>query len=356
MIRRYLVTGASGFVGTYLVADLAQRGYDVVATSRRRPGYLDREAFARVRFAPADIRIPGALDAALEGVERVYHVAALFDFFARERDLLRTNVEGTRNLLTASARAGVKEFVLFGSGAIYGKEYENRLAREEDPPRPTDAYARSKWEQERAAVEANRGGLAVLTLRPGAIYGPGSVYGDARALYLLKKGLLFGKPGMAAVVSSHVHVRDVVRAATWLADRRESWLPGSNDPSAFVYNLADRSPALTHELLAAAAREVRDKGLLGFWNLRIPAWSLKLSAHVVEACARLLRIRPLFEVDSIDYITCGHGLANGRLLASGFEFDYPDLMDGLRATIRWYEETGWSVFREPEQVLWGLVG
>ena len=73
-----VVTGASGFLGSYLVAELASRGESVVATSRHRPGFLD--SFPDVRFVSADIRDEKALRPALEGASRVYHCAALFDF------------------------------------------------------------------------------------------------------------------------------------------------------------------------------------------------------------------------------------------------------------------------------------
>lgn len=343
---RVLVTGASGFVGSHWVDHLVEEGCEVVATSRRRPGYLAREKFRGVRWIEADVTRPDTLPPLLEGVECVYHAAALFDFFARERDLMRVNADGTENLCRAARRAGVRRFVNVSSGAIYGKLYENRLCREADPPRPSDKYAQSKWEQEqRVFAHQGKDGFLAVSLRPGAIYGPGSRYGDAKALYLLKRGILFGRPGLKEVLSSHVHVRDVVRAARFLADRPETWVQNPMDPSDLAYNVCDQTPTFNGELLSRASELLPDKGLLGYWNVRIPAWVLKVSAWFVEAGARLIRVRPLFEVDSIDYITCGHGLTNERLTATGFRFLYPDLLAGLGETIAWYERTGWAVFR-----------
>ena len=60
------------------------------------------------------------------------------------------------------------------------------------------------------------------------------------------------------------------------------------------------------------------------------------------------RTRPLFEVASIHYITCGHGCTNEKLLAGGYKFLYPSLVDGLTETVKWYEETGWRIFEDPE--------
>lgn len=358
-MRRALVTGASGFVGSYLTGELLRRGYAVTATSRRRPALLDQEAFKPVRFVAADVRDAAALAPALEGQDVVFHCAALFDFYARASDLFSVNADGTTNLATLAARAGVERFVNIGSAAVYGKSYKNRLVVETDAPRPTDKYARSKWEQELRAFALNgtgKGKLRVITLRPGAIYGPGSRYGDATALWLVKRGFLFGTPGIGKVISSHVHVRDVVGAAAALAERDDAFLPGAREPHEVAYNVADSSPMFNEDLIAHVAGLIRKKGLIGYWrHVRLPGFLLRLSAYLAELWAFLTRTRPLFEVDSIDYITCGHGIANGKLMATGYALRVPSIVDGISETVRWYEDTDWRVFRGEEDLLYSCV-
>jgi nucleoside-diphosphate-sugar epimerase len=347
MNERVVVTGASGFVGSYLVAALVGRGDEVVATSRHRPAYLDARAFRSVRFVPADVRDRAALAPALEGARRVYHSAAVFDFYAKERELLSVNADGTSTLVDMAIASGVSEFVNISSGAVYGIRYGNQVVGEDASPSPADKYARSKWEQEKRVVERASPTFKVASLRPGAIYGPGSRYGDAIAMYLLKKGILFGTPCLSKVISSHVHVDDVCRAAIHLGDRA---LTGTTtpDPGSVAYNTSDSSPTFNEELLREVAALVPEKGLLGFWrHVRIPAFGLKLAAYLAEAWAAVRGVRPLFEVASIDYITCGHGLSNKKLLATGFELAHPSLVDGLKETVQWYEATGWRVFKDP---------
>src|SRR5437879_5635094 len=98
MKGRVVVTGASGFLGSYLVAELVSRGEPVVATSRRRPRFLEDAAFKGVTFVPADIRDGKALAPVLDGASRVYHCAALFDFWASAGDLMAVNEGGTAAL------------------------------------------------------------------------------------------------------------------------------------------------------------------------------------------------------------------------------------------------------------------
>lgn len=352
---RTLVTGASGFVGSHLVDVLVEEGTPVTATSRHRPRYLDRPKYAAVRYVPSDLREPSSLRPAVEGQEIVFHSAALFDFFARQEELYATNAVGTRNLLAACRESGTSRFVNISSGAIYGTSYENNLVKESDRPYPSDKYSASKWAAEQEVFETyGSGKLQAISLRPGAIYGPGSRYGDAKALYLMKRGFLFGKPGLKEVISSHVHVRDMARAALHLSRRPESWVPGASEPHQIAFNISDHSPTFNGDLLDKASALMPEKGLLGYFNVRIPAWLLKTSAFFVEYGAKLIRKRPWFEVDSIDYITCGHGLSNEKFSATGYAFQYPSILDAIEEVIRWYEETDWAVFSS-DSPLWNEI-
>ncbi len=345
MKKPVVVTGASGFLGSYLTVELASRGETVVATSRRRPRFLDD--WPDVKFVAADIRDEKSIRPALEGASRVYHCAALFDFWASAEDLMAVNAEGTRGLVRSLLDAGVPELVNVSSASVYGKRSGNRLCSEQDAPAPADKYARSKWAQEVAVAERSTPDkLRVVSLRPGAIYGPGSHYGDATALRLIKKGLLFCVPGLTRIISSHVHVKDVCRAAIHLGDVA---LDAGTDPSKLAFNVCDSTPTFNEVLLRGVAELIPRKGLAGFWkHLRIPGFSLYLAAYLAEAWAVVTRSRPLFEVASIHYITCGHGATNEKLLATGYKFLYPSLVDGLAETVRWYEETGWRVFEDPD--------
>lgn len=345
MKKPVVVTGASGFLGSYLVAELASRGESVVATSRHRPRFLD--GFPDVRFVSADIRDEKALRPAVDGASRVYHCAALFDFWASAEDLMAVNAGGTSSLVRALLDAGVPELVNVSSASIYGKRSKNRLSSEEDAAAPADKYARSKWEQELVvARRASPDKLRVVSLRPGAIYGPGSHYGDAIALYLLKRGILFCVPGLTKIISSHVHVKDACRAAIHLGDTA---LDPGTDPAKLAFNVCDSTPTFNEVLLRTVADLIPRKGLVGFWKrVRIPGFSLYFAAALAELWAIVTRSRPLFEVASIHYITCGHGCTNAKLLGAGYKFLYPSLVEGLVETVRWYEETSWRVFEDPE--------
>src|SRR5215470_17534834 len=106
-----LVTGASGFLGSHVTRQLVARGESVRVLLRASS---NNRAIADLplEYVTGDLRDPGSLTRALDGVSRVFHVAADYRLWAkRKREIYDSNVGGTRNLLDAAKRAGVSQFV-----------------------------------------------------------------------------------------------------------------------------------------------------------------------------------------------------------------------------------------------------
>jgi len=345
MAQKVMVTGPGGFIGSHLTQTLARQGHEVVAAGITRPEYLDDHQHPNVRFVSIHLAQPQTFARALEGVERVYHTAALFSFWREEKLLHQINAEGTNHFGKAALQAGVKEFINWSTGALYGTAYGNRLVTEDDPPQPHDKYTRSKWAAEQAAFAHNSAKMKVLSLRPGAVYGPGSAYGDAKALYLLKRGVLCVIPGFRDFYSSHLHIADMVAAAIHLADRPQSYRPEAKDPAEIAYNVADDTPMSAKELLSTAAKLIRKKGLLGFIPVRVPVAAIRLVAWALENYANLRKTDPLVEIDSIDYIAAGHALSNDKLKATGYRLRHPSINASLAEIVAWYEENNWDIFQ-----------
>jgi dihydroflavonol-4-reductase len=166
-----LVTGASGFLGWHVAKLLTQQGHRVRAlcrpTSQLRE--LDVERFT------GDLRDADSLTRAVEGCERVYHVAADYRLWSKNpNDLYEANVEGTRNLLDAAIRAGVERIVYTSTVGCIGmppgeQGDENSPVSIEDM---TGHYKRSKWLAEQVALEkAQADGAPIVIVNPTAPIG-----------------------------------------------------------------------------------------------------------------------------------------------------------------------------------------
>lgn len=175
------LTGATGFIGRHLLADLTARGYRVRVLLRRPTSVPEGAASAVV----GDLTRPINMAAALSGVDAIVHSAGLAHAMsgAPEDDYRTLNTEATRRLAEAAARAKVRRFVFLSSIRAQVGASAPGVIGEGDPPRPTDAYGRSKLEAERALAET---GLDWVALRPVLVYGAG-VKGNMAALLRLAR-------------------------------------------------------------------------------------------------------------------------------------------------------------------------
>ena len=174
-MSRVLVTGAGGFIGTSLCRLLGDRGFDVVAGVRDEAGATGTHPIARI----GNLSDLSVLSDALAGVEYVVHLAARAHVTSEtSRDPLaeyrRTNVEGTRLVARAAARAGVRRLVFLSSVKVNGERTDAAPFTEDDPPAPVDPYGISKWEADQALDEvAAAAGPETVILRSPLVYGPG---------------------------------------------------------------------------------------------------------------------------------------------------------------------------------------
>ena len=324
--KRALVTGACGFVGSHMVELLLSRGYSVVATDKKLDGVSNA---SNVEFRVSDVTDIETLRPLFGGIDLVFHIAGLFDYWAPYERLHKVNVGGTRNLCEVALDYDIESLVVWSSGSVYGMPGEIPV-RETTPPKPLNNYEKSKAEEEQAAREFyEQNGLPVTILRPASIYGPRSKYGTSVLLFLLARGQLPAIPGDGRSRPATVHVRDVVGAAEYLADK------GTAIGESF--NVADDSRYSVEELLLAVTQ------MLGvrIYKFHIPISVLNLVAQLSEWQARLKGTRPRVEKESIRYLTYDSLIDNSKIKAAGYELLYPDPVTGLGETIEWYKREGW---------------
>jgi dihydroflavonol-4-reductase len=171
-----LVTGATGFLGSHVARALVGRGEEVRVLVRPTSDLRALDGLAAER-ATGDLRDRASLDRAMEGVQRVYHVAADYRLWARNpQEIYESNVTGTQNLLDAARTAGVEKFVYTSTVATIAVPREGRLPNEETQSSVGEMighYKRSKFEAEQCAGRAAEAGLPVVIVNPTTPVGPG---------------------------------------------------------------------------------------------------------------------------------------------------------------------------------------
>jgi predicted dehydrogenase/nucleoside-diphosphate-sugar epimerase len=187
--KRVLVTGASGFIGCRLSERLHFGSDWNVRALIRTPGRAVRLARMPIEFAIGDLSSPADLARALEGCDAVVHAGIGTSW--RESERVAVNVKGTRDLVDAALRAGVKRFIHISTLALYGDRVTGTIT-EETPLQPKKGwdYAESKYQAEQIVLEAAARGLPAIVLRPSVVYGPHNMTIVTRPLMHLMKNRL----------------------------------------------------------------------------------------------------------------------------------------------------------------------
>ncbi len=202
-MKKTVVTGGAGFIGSHLTDLLLSKGHHVTVIDNLCGGWMrnlrEAEKHPNFRFVKADIRDRNALKGLFDGVDWVFHLAALADIvpsIEKPRDYFETNVDGTFNVLEVSKEANVKRFLYAASSSCYGiaKEYPTP---ETAPSAPQYPYALTKYLGEQLVLHwAQVYQLPALSLRLFNVFGPRSrttgVYGAVFGVSLAQK--LHGKP------------------------------------------------------------------------------------------------------------------------------------------------------------------
>ena len=166
IVNKVLITGANGFIGNTLMRYYKQQGTAVIGVDLHGNGD---------DIIQGDIANPDTISHLLEQCDVIVHTAALVSNAMKDSDMWRVNVLATRNLIAAAKHHKVRRFVQISSIVAYGNTAQGEL--DEDYPVHADggSYVLTKLASEHAVLAAQAsGGIEVVILRPGDVYGPGS--------------------------------------------------------------------------------------------------------------------------------------------------------------------------------------
>jgi dihydroflavonol-4-reductase len=222
---KVFLTGATGFVGSHVARALAEKGADLrlLVRSTSRP---DNIAGLSADVVQGDLCEPASLEKAVSGCEFVFHVAADYRLWVRDPEqMYRANVEGTRAIIQASQKLGVRRVIYCSSVATMGFTADGRIADESSPVSLEDMvghYKRSKFMAEQIALEAGRSGAGVVVVNPTTPIGEGDIKPTPTGRIIVD----FLKRKFPAYVDTGLNLADVKEIAQGHLLAMEKAVPG----------------------------------------------------------------------------------------------------------------------------------
>jgi 3beta-hydroxy-delta5-steroid dehydrogenase/steroid delta-isomerase len=325
--KRCLVTGGAGFLGRHLVTALRAKACPVhVLDTAPSPGPQDG-----VRWFQGDVRNREDVRRACEGVDAVFHAAAVIEALTHpRRSVARTiesiNVSGTKNVLLIAQESGARRLV--HTSSIVASFCMNAAGGDETTPYSTsrDLYTATKIAGERAVLEANgKHGLLTCAVRPGGIYGPGERLTYGRLIRALKNGaplIVFGD-GNAQL--DYIYIDNLVEGELRAAERLFEGSPVCGQ----AYFLSDGTPINAGQFSIELVRHMGIDPRL----VRVPDPVARAAAAVWEGLYRLVGApKPAFTVANVKLCDIDHYFSIAKAKR---DFGYSprvDTEEGLRRT------------------------
>ncbi|KXB35896.1 NAD dependent epimerase/dehydratase family protein [Bacteroidales bacterium KA00344] len=329
---KILITGASGFIGSFMVEEALRQGFETWAgvrhTSSRQ--YLQDD---RIHFIELDFSSEEALIKQLTGQEFDYivHAAGATKCLHAE-DFFKINYEGTVNFVHAilKLRMPLKRFIYISTLGVYGAIHEQRPYQEieqDDTPRPNTAYGRSKLKTERF-LDSIGNDFNYIVLRPTGVYGP-----REKDYFLIAKSIkrhIDFSVGFKPQDITFVYVKDVVQAVFLALDRgmsgRKYFLSDGN-----VYRSCTFSDYIRQELGNP-------------WWIRItaPIWLLRIVTFCGEHFSRITGKPTPLNNDKYNILKQRNWRCNIEPTCDelGYHPRY-QLQEGVKETMAWYKENNW---------------
>ncbi len=329
---KILITGASGFIGSFIVEEALRRGFETWAAMRKSSSkaYLQDE---RIHFIELNLNSKEQLVEQLKGKDFDYVVhAAGVTKCLNKADFHRINTEGTKNLVEAllEVKMPLKRFVFVSSLSVFGAIKEKMPydeIREDDTPQPNTAYGRSKLAAEQY-LDSIGSRLPYIILRPTGVYGP-----REKDYFIMAKSIKQHSDfavGYQRQDITFVYVTDVVQAIFLALEK------GENGRKYFlsdgeVYQSTTFSD-LIHEELGRS------------WWIRItaPVWVLRIVTFFGEYVGRITGKVTALNNDKYNILKQRNWRCDISPARKELGYDPKvQLAEGVKTTIKWYKDNKW---------------
>ncbi|HZH03093.1 MAG TPA: NAD-dependent epimerase/dehydratase family protein [Myxococcaceae bacterium] len=326
---KVLLTGATGFLGSYIAEQLAAAGHSVRALVRASSDTRRLEALPGAERVVGTVEDAASVARAMEGMESVIHAAGILKGLGPE-DFERVNVGGTANVLEAARRtAGFRRLVFVSSIAAVGPSVDGRPVSADHPPAPVTHYGRSKLKAE-ALLKAAAGEVPSTIIRPPMVYGPRDR--ETLAFFKSVKSGVMPFVGGGRNTLSVIYVEDCARACVQA-------LTASGVESGTAFFVEDGQVYVWREMLEELERALGRKALLRF---SVPVSVLTAVALGNEAVAKMTGKPAMLTRDKLNELLAPHWVFDGKPAQKALGWK-PEVAwaEGVRRAAAWYRAEGW---------------
>lgn len=334
-MARILITGASGFIGSFLVEKAFEKDFEVWAGIRKTSSreYLKDN---RINFIDFNFSNPDILTEQINGFisehgkfDYIIHNAGVTKCL-NKKDFDKVNFQYTKNLIEAlqSAKATPKKFILMSSLSSYGigDEINYTPIKLTDQPKPNTAYGISKLKAEQFLQ--NTSGFPYIILRPTGVYGPREK-DYFLMLKMVKSGLEVGA-GFKPQHLTFIYVKDLVNVAFSALE---------SDISNKHYFVADGDVYTDKEYTELVKEILNNKRVL---TIKLPLWIVKSVSIIAENISKITKKPSTLNRDKYKIMKQRNWECDITPLINdfGFKAEY-NLKKGLEESVNWYKENGW---------------
>lgn len=326
---KYLITGASGFIGPHLVRKLTSEGH-FCRCLVRSPDKFKPGVDSNIEVVAGDVTRPETISGVADQMDAILHLATLghmSNFSVPPEMFVSVNVHGTENIMHEAISAKVDRVVHCSSVAAMGI-CKDIPATEESECFPHHPYGKSKLEAEKRVREmVTTQGLKACIVRFSMVYGPGDWRDMLKLTRLAKKGM-FPKIGRRPKLTPLIHVLDAIQGILLAADK------GQVGETYLITNEASE-PFDRIRLILQAALGVKRLPLYA------PEWAALLAASVIEKTFTIVGKTPPVARKNIESTIADRIFSIEKAKHElGFN-PIVDPVEGLTETVKWYQVNGW---------------
>ena len=322
-----LITGATGFLGRNLCEYLAGQGHQLRALVRpsSETSFLTRLG---VEIARGDVTDAASVKAAMQGCQYVVHAAAHFRLWGPPTIFVKTNVEGTRNVLASALANGVERFIHISTIIVVGPQKPGVIITEETPclPYPTDNYAKTKFHGERLAQAYVDKGLPAVILRLGALYGPHGHYAFNRLFFeeFLRNWRVQVHQGRHFIFPCYVgDAARAIEAALKLGRVGQ------------IYNISNQSISHKEANFIVSCLANRSS-----WRINFPGWLMIEVSKFLELVAFFTKREPFYPKNLEPYVF-NDWIVDFSKAQHELGFVPSAFSEGAQRTLEWYRSIGY---------------